>query len=57
MCVVNADEEILALWRETFGGPTPVTADAAMLSELLVRHLQLAPPYRPRPPEAPPRRL
>ena len=37
--------ELHALWTEVFGEPPSVTADAKLLSEMLVRHLPPAPPY------------
>jgi len=43
--VPSAKQELEALWREVFGEPPSIEADASMLSEILVRHLPPAPPY------------
>ena len=42
-------QEIAELWRKMFGEPPPITADAETLSRVLVKHMNAAPPYRPRP--------
>jgi hypothetical protein len=41
----SAKQELEALWCEVFGEPPPINAEPALLSEILVRHLPLAPPY------------
>ncbi len=43
--MTQARLELEALWTAAFGGPPPVEASAALLSEILVRCLPLAPPY------------
>ena len=44
-------QEIVALWRTTFGEPPPVIAEFDVLSSILVKHLPPAPPYQPFTPE------
>ncbi len=48
-------QEIADLWREMFGEPPPITADAETLSRVLVRYMTPAPPYRPQPAPKPDR--
>ena len=50
--VMNADEELQALWIEVFGEPPIVKANAALLTGILVAGLPAAAPYEPRSPTA-----
>lgn len=43
--MAQAQPEIEALWASVFGGPPPVTGTAALMLEILIRHLPPAPPY------------